>query len=75
MVKCSGYTFQCIDESGDLSMDVVGFTRYSDQCSIDSECKFVVTRNKGSEFENKHKIDDTSNYYNVWKKQTMKQGR
>ena len=74
MVKCSGYTFQRDDRNNENSM-VVGFTKHFHQCSIDTDCNFVVKRNKGSKFEKKHKIDDISNYYNVWKKQKVKQGR
>ena len=75
MVKCSGYNFQRIDENDDLSTDAVGFTRHFHHCSIDSKCNFVVKKSRGSEFEKKHKIDDISNYYSVWKKQKIRQGR
>ena len=74
MVKCSGYTFQRIDTNDELSI-AVGFTMRFHECTFDSECNFVVRKDKGSELEKKCKIDDVSKYFNVWEKQKIKQGR
>ena len=67
MVECSGYTFQRIDKNYDIGM-AVGFTRDFHQCSIDSECNFVVKRKAGSKLEKMHKIEDASTFYTIWKK-------
>ena len=74
MANCSAYMFHRIDKNDNVSM-VVGFTRHFHQCSIDSECNFVVKKSQGSKFEKKHQIDDVRNYYNVWEKQKVLQGR
>ena len=67
MVECSGYTFQRIDKNYDVGM-AVGFTRDFHQCSIDSECNFVVKRKAGSKLERMQNIEDASTFYTIWKK-------
>ena len=66
--------FQRIDKH-DAGIMPVGFTRHYHQCSINSECNYVVKKSQGSQFEKKHEIDDVNNYYHVWEKQKIRHGR
>ena len=49
----------------------VGFTMIFHECIFDSGCNFVVKRNKDSELEKMHDIEEGSELYSVWKKQEM----
>ena len=53
----------------------VDFTRIFHECTFESGCSFIVKRSKGSELEKMKKIDDVTNFYNVWKKLETRNGR